>query len=445
MSKNKLEKINLTIKSIIEMDNSDELLLFEKNNFDPMHLLFCIQMNSLKCFMMLVNFMQLNNERILYEVLLKKHNGIDQYYNVITKYDIYISHDILLECIMDKILDTKKFSDLMSKFNNKICSGNIVGFESSLIENNKLEYLKKILEINHPDHILLTKACELNKIKIVKYLLECNIDANLKTENCLYPIMISLQNSNYKLTKLLIDYNTNINVIDKINIDGQSEFMNPLMFMIHNSKNQKWSIFMSCFNLLVDKGCNKMFVSNLNNNLMDHAIRIQSVPIIRLLLDEGLNFQTNDILKLGCYEIDDGTSEIFDLMISNNCDPFTNDKNHNFLWKVIEKGNFPSVEHLFDKILYIVSDRYDYFNQMYMYKLCYNSESFVMIKCRVLELSIIKLKIDVFEKLINHGSEIDSTFDFNGIFNFFEIWTIDHINMIKHLKNNYSIKIEKTT
>lgn len=156
-------------------------------------------------------------------------------------------------------------------------------------------------------------AAEAGKAKAVKFLLFCGADINARDENMISPLMAAIKAKSYETAQVLIDANANLKVADDngftplhyaviynqigitqliathwCDIDAiDNEGNTPLYYAAERD--------MAILQTLINAGADKNGLNGKNRTALHNAVLKNNVTNVRLLLDNGVNVNIEDI------------------------------------------------------------------------------------------------------------------------------------------------------
>jgi len=261
-------------------------------------------------------------------IVEKIKNNNDKYYKHLMECENLIPHLGLIACcktknqedfsIFQELLNHPNFENGVETYSNECDNGNKYGGEyfyadpeyftnisnNYLVKLGKGQFLEALLSKNIYVYLesVLLKAIELNKIELIKVLLDHGVDLNQKVidslEYCEYfPLVTASLKGNYKLIKLFLDKGADPNVESMVYsyCGMKQESMSPLLIcsfrkgLEHDHDGNSYNInsFQKCAELLLKAGADPNFVSNFNRTPLRYAIGMGLPKMITLLLKYG--------------------------------------------------------------------------------------------------------------------------------------------------------------
>lgn len=334
-----------------------------------------------------------------------------------------------------EILSSVKPQEILPEFYENIKNGNIEAIKNNLNDylnkldedqNNSLFYaiifnqkeivnilIQNKIDINHNNISLITPlfyASQSNNCDIAEILIKNNADVNKKNILGDTPLMYAIKNNNVNMVKLLIDNNADINAEnkDKISvIDYAYKTLNNdiINLLIHNNINLKHK---DCDgNSPIYYILNSENKANIKNNLINY---------INICDDRDfLNLNEQTPLHIACFN--NHTSDIIDLLITDNNINLKDSARYTPLVYAVLSGNINNVKLLLDKGAELYSTKT--LNLLHICLNKYNSDVFklllekeknidcISINGTPLNIAIAKGNTEAANLLIEHGADIN--------------------------------------
>ena len=183
--------------------------------------------------------------------------------------------------IIKRLLDPLKNGYKMNRNINMNRNRNM--YFENLLHNIDIGYIEKVkdyidngLDINktYDDKLPLIVAVVLNKVDIVRLLIDNGANVNIRSDENLTPIIYT---DNYEIAQLLIDNGANVNAIDN---DGQTALMQTENLEVAQ--------------LLIDNGADINKQDNEDQTAIFINVRDNNIQMVKLLIDNGADIHIRD-------------------------------------------------------------------------------------------------------------------------------------------------------
>ena len=294
--------------------------------------------------MVAIRFSKLGNNLEIAKSLLENYGDINKQdkkgrtllINALLIEDDTVNTEII-KIIIEKGANVNKIINPIIPFLNKLTTENLISSELS-------QDIHDCINKRYDDNIPLMLALEKNYVDIMDILLEKGANIDERNSDGYTILIKSIRNKNLEAIKLVLKYKPNIEIlsntkrtalyytINDFNIDSIKLLLDAGAYMY--SKNNSDSPFIKVIdNDLSYKGCNasKLFfekgadIKMLNKNGVEYlrrAISKKNLPLIKLLIENGVDVNNEDINSVSSllYAFEksknDDLLEIIKLMIS---------------------------------------------------------------------------------------------------------------------------------